>query len=127
MFSFDVYCAVLPSEWWVDSLDFNQSAAVIGATYRTSTGIVQLEEGAYCTKSAASCAERLSTLGETPFGDLTGELVLTNSTPSYAVRRSGHNACLHGLREWDDPGAVHGHCLGAAQGAQVLTASDSAR
>ena len=75
-FNVDVYCAVLPSGWYVSSFTWAQPHAVAGSvafTYKRKTAVITISEGNFC----AGCAYvDISDLGSAWFGGLPGSLKL---------------------------------------------------
>jgi hypothetical protein len=88
-FSWDVYCAVLPDGWFVDTGSFRLAdggTLVVG--YRGPGDVrIDLQEGAYCTTGGSACSPRDHELGPAPFGDRSGTLVTLgpNESDGYAV------------------------------------------
>jgi hypothetical protein len=76
-FTWDVYCAVLPDGWFVDTGSFRLAdGGTLLVTYRGPGDTrIELQEGAYCTTGGSACSPRDHDLGTAPFGDRTGELV----------------------------------------------------
>ena len=74
--SWDVYCPVLPSGWYVTTGHFDGSSG--GTIHMTMNGpsgaAIAIDEGAFCTTSADACSTHDSTIGQTVFGDLLGDL-----------------------------------------------------
>jgi len=74
--SWDVYCPVLPSGWYVTIGQFDGSGG--GTIHMTMNGpsgaAISIDEGAFCTTSADACSTHDSTVGQTVFGDLLGDL-----------------------------------------------------
>lgn len=76
-FSWDVYCAVLPEGWFVDTGSFRLAdGGTLVVTYRGPGDTrIELQEGAWCTARGSACSPRDHDLGTAPFGDRSGELV----------------------------------------------------
>jgi hypothetical protein len=73
--SWDVYCPVLPSGWFVTGGSYDGSAGTIHMAYGGPGGAtLVIDEGAFCTSSAATCSPHSTVVGTTEFGDLTGSL-----------------------------------------------------
>jgi hypothetical protein len=74
--TWDVYCPVLPSEWFVSSGSYDASGggSVAMAWKGPSNGKLQIQEGAFCTTDAATCSPHSSVVGPADFGDLPGQL-----------------------------------------------------
>jgi hypothetical protein len=75
--NFDLYCAVLPSAWYVDHGTYFRpdSGDYIDIFYKGPHGAgLEFLEGAQCTASADDCSLHLGNLGTTQFGGLTGDL-----------------------------------------------------
>jgi len=72
-----VYCAVLPGGWFVDTGNFTlRDGGQMDVTYKGPNGArFILQEGSFCTSGVSACSPRNQSLGPTPFGDLSGELV----------------------------------------------------
>lgn len=97
---FDVYCAVLPSGWYLNSGDYKTaSGGQVTVQYKGPGGAtLEVAEGAYCTTSPVACSAHVSSLGNASFGDLTGALVLTGASPvTYAI--------------YVAPGTQHGYAI----------------
>ena len=73
----DVYCAVLPSGWFVRTGSFSlRDGGKLEITYSGPQGATfSLKEGSFCTQGGAACAPQDAILGSTAFGDRTGQLV----------------------------------------------------
>ena len=97
----DVYCAVLPSHWFVQTGTYAlNSGGTIEVSY-TGPGGAQLvlDEGAFCTGGGSACAPSDPLIGPAPFGDLAGTLygqsghyvmnVNPGTTHAYAISGSG--------------------------------------
>jgi hypothetical protein len=71
-----VYCAVLPSGWFVDSGQYRQAGGGwVQISYRGPAGArFELHEGAFCA-AEDGCVPPGSDAGDAPFGDQTGTLV----------------------------------------------------
>jgi hypothetical protein len=74
-----VYCAVLPSGWFVDSGEYRRAGGGrLEITYRGPGGArLELHEGAFCT-AADGCVPSGIEVGEAPLGDQTGTLRATD-------------------------------------------------
>jgi hypothetical protein len=73
--SWDVYCPVLPSGWFVTGGSYDGSTGTIAMSYGGPGGAtLVIQEGAFCVTDAAMCAPHDTVAGTTPFGDLTGSL-----------------------------------------------------
>jgi len=72
-----VYCAVLPNGWFVDTGSWRLlGGGQLAVSYRGPNGArLALQEGVWCTSGVSACAPRNRDLGQTAFGDMTGELV----------------------------------------------------
>ena len=100
--SFDVYCAVLPATWLLQKGNYywRGSGDFIDVFYKgPGSSLIELQQGAQCTASAATCSFRLTTIGTTAFASLSGELGTygSTSTPDYVI--------------YVDPGTNHGYTL----------------
>jgi hypothetical protein len=85
---FDVYCAALPSGWYLNSGDYKTAGGgQVTVQYKGPGGAtIEIAEGAYCTTSAVTCSGHVSSLGNASFGDMAGGLALTSASPvTYAV------------------------------------------
>ena len=76
-FTWDVYCAVLPGDWFLDSGSYRLAdGGTLVVTYKGPGGArIELQEGAFCTTGGSACSPRDHDLGTAPFGDRPGELV----------------------------------------------------
>ncbi len=74
-----VYCATLPSGWFVDSGEYRQAGGGrLVIAYRGPGGArLELHEGAFCS-SADGCVPSGIEVGEAQFGDQTGALRATD-------------------------------------------------
>ena len=82
--SWAVYCAVLPSGWYVQQGSYQlDGGGQMTITYKGPAGVhLQLREGVFCS-DPSSCAPSDQVLGSTAYGDRTGTLVTLS--PGYAV------------------------------------------
>jgi hypothetical protein len=73
---FAVYCGVMPSGWFFASANYTQpNGGQLTATYKGSGGAqIVIQEGAFCTTSAAACSPHTSVIGTGHFGGLSGAL-----------------------------------------------------
>jgi hypothetical protein len=99
--SWPVYCPILPSGWVVKSGSFEGSPP--GSLQVTLEGpdgaTLKLDEGAFCTAGAASCAPHTAEIEAASFGGLAGTLDTTlagfavyvnpGTTPAYAISGTG--------------------------------------
>ena len=74
--SWTVYCAVLPTGWFVDSGQYRQAGGGwVQIAYRGPGGArLEFHEGAFCTASDG-CVPPGTESGDAPFGDKTGTFV----------------------------------------------------
>jgi hypothetical protein len=74
--SWDVYCPVLPSGWYVKTGNYSQpGGGQIQMTFKgPGTATLEVDEGAFCIGSGASCAPSLGSLGTANFADRPGAL-----------------------------------------------------
>jgi hypothetical protein len=74
-----VYCAVLPSGWFVDTGGYRQAGGGrLEITYRGPGGArLELHEGAFCP-DAGSCVPTGTESGDAALGDQTGTLIATD-------------------------------------------------
>jgi hypothetical protein len=82
---FDVYCAVLPSSWWLQSASYVLPAGgYLEAEYKNSGGAdFQIREGGWCPPDKACIAPGAS-IGSASFAGLAGTLYLNITT--YTLR-----------------------------------------
>ncbi|HEX7490271.1 MAG TPA: hypothetical protein VF337_01040, partial [Candidatus Limnocylindrales bacterium] len=73
--SFDVYCAVLPSSWWLSATEYRQpDGGYMTISYKNNSGaVITVGEGNFCA-GVATCWDSASDLGSASFGDLPGSL-----------------------------------------------------
>jgi hypothetical protein len=88
---FDVYCAVLPAGWWLQSADYQQSnSGAVNVVYKNTPGAtVSLHEGNFCA-DPSTCWVIVSTVGSASFGPVAGSLVVASATPVYGVYVGPH-------------------------------------
>lgn len=99
---FDVYCAVLPSDWSIQKTNLMESdGGQMSVLYASDAGDeIAIAEGRLCDDDALSaCADQFPDLGPASFGDLAGTmreaeegfcvLVSPHSMPAYAL--CGHD------------------------------------
>jgi hypothetical protein len=80
---FDVYCAVLPSGWWLQSSGFDQRADYLGVAYKNNAGdFFVLAEGRLCENLSHCMDGGLSIEGPASFGGLAGSLRLVANPPA---------------------------------------------
>lgn len=74
-----VYCAVLPSGWFVTSGEYRQAGGGrLEIAYRGPGGaLLELHEGAFCA-DGDGCVPSGTATGDAPFGDQTGTLIATD-------------------------------------------------
>ncbi len=74
-----VYCAVLPSGWFVqEGFDRTAGGGRLEIAYRGPGGArLELRQGAFCT-DATGCVPSGDDAGSAPFGDQTGTLIATD-------------------------------------------------
>ena len=84
--SWTVYCAVLPTGWFVDSGQYRQAGGGwVQIAYRGPGGArLELHEGAFCTASDG-CVPPGTESGDAPFGDKTGTFVALDDGGSAVV------------------------------------------
>ena len=103
--SWDVYCAVLPDGWFVETGAYRLAdGGRLDVTYRGPGGEkIEVRQGAYCTSDASACAPRDREIGSAAFGDRPGVLVALGGSekdgfavyvdagvaPSWAISGSG--------------------------------------
>jgi hypothetical protein len=83
--SFDVYCAVLPSSWWVQNTEWKgKPLTYVTISYKNAKGwLISVGEGNFCS-GAPLCWTSISDLGAASFGDRAGQLKL-RAAGQYAV------------------------------------------
>jgi len=71
---FDVYCAVLPSSWWLEQGEYTlPGGGKVTVQYKNAAGAaIIIIEGAWCTTTPAACSPHTSTIGPASFGGLSG-------------------------------------------------------
>jgi len=84
---FDVYCAVLPSTWWLEEGEYTlPNGGKVAASYKNAAGsLLRIVEGAYCTTSPAACSPHVSVIGPASFGGLAGTLDTLTSDPVWVI------------------------------------------
>jgi hypothetical protein len=81
-FKWAVYCAVLPSGWYVNTGSYLGDQLTI--SYKGPGGVsLELKEGSYCTDGESVCQPKVKELGPTLYGDQMGTLFTLE--PGYAV------------------------------------------
>ena len=81
-FKWAVYCAVLPSGWYVNTGSYLGDQLTI--SYKGPGGVsLELKEGSYCTDGETVCQPQVKELGPTLYGDQMGTLFTLE--PGYAV------------------------------------------
>ena len=76
-FTWDVYCAVLPDGWFLETGTFRQAdGGRLEVSYKGPGGArIEIAEGAWCTAGASACSPRDHEIGPGRFGDREGTLV----------------------------------------------------
>ena len=94
---FDVYCAVLPSSWWLESGALTlPNGGTVTVNYKNAAGArIGIMEGAFCTLSPADCSSRMSTIGPASFAGLPGTLVVIATGITWGI--------------YVDPGTMHAY------------------
>jgi hypothetical protein len=84
--AFNVYCAVLPSNWWVQKGSYTQpNGGFLELVYKNSSGaILTLWEGGWCPPSNA-CIAVGPAVGAASFGGLAGTLYQNGTALSLGV------------------------------------------
>jgi hypothetical protein len=91
---FDVYCAVLPSSWWLDSASYN--GPFLEVAYKNGAGaIIWMYEGAWCPPEGW-CASPGPPIGPASFDGLGGTLYSSGSTYTLQVGTAADPAYLMG-------------------------------
>lgn len=98
----DVYCPVLPAGWYTSEASYEgANGGTIHVVLRVSGGpMVEINEGAFCSTSSATCSPHESSIGKSAFGDLLGDLdalsgggfviyVNPGTTEAYRIAGSG--------------------------------------
>jgi hypothetical protein len=87
-FAWDLYCAVLPSGWFVDTGSFTLgSGGTVLLAYRNNAGgRFELKQGAWCEGAPLDCGPFDVITGSAMFGDLTGQLGKLSSSLVLYVR-----------------------------------------
>ncbi len=82
-----VYCAVLPTGWFVQAGSFSlRDGGHMEITYKGPNGaLLILDEGNVCAQGASGCAPQGQQLGTSAFGDQTGTLDALGSNDGFAV------------------------------------------
>lgn len=72
----NVYCAVLPAGWSVDTGSYHLAGGgQMVISYKSAAGgHLELREGRWCTDSANACSAHDTDIGPAPFGGEAGEL-----------------------------------------------------
>ncbi len=85
--TWSVYCAVLPSGWFVQTGSFSlRDGGRMEITYKGPGGsLLTLEEGNICENGASACAVQGQQLGSSAFGDQTGTLSAMDSSGGYGI------------------------------------------
>jgi hypothetical protein len=83
--TFNIYCAVLPSSWWLSAIEYRQpDGGYLTISYKNlSGGVITVGEGNFCA-GVATCWASASDLGTASFGDKSG-LLKQLSGGQYAV------------------------------------------
>jgi hypothetical protein len=83
--TFNIYCAVLPSSWWLSAIEYRQpDGGYLAISYKNlSGGVITVGEGNFCA-GASACWASASDLGTASFGDKSG-LLKQLSGGRYAV------------------------------------------
>jgi hypothetical protein len=72
LFTFDIYCAVLPSGWYVTNFTSEWDVPGLHFHYTDGVNLVDVYEGKICSLSATPCPGQWAALGNEAFGPLTG-------------------------------------------------------
>jgi hypothetical protein len=85
--NFDVYCAVLPSGWFLQSAAYElPNGGKLTISYKGPGGAtISVSEGAFCTTSAADCSPHVSIRGTAAFGDRPGMLDVLSTPPDVLI------------------------------------------
>lgn len=83
--TFDVYCAVLPSGWWLKAASYTvPNGGYLEVTYGSATQTFVVREGRDCPPDKA-CIAYGGPVGAASFGPLSGQLYLNSTTYSLVV------------------------------------------
>ena len=84
---FDVYCASLPSGWYLQDGAYVQAAGgKLTIDYKGPGGAtLSVAEGAFCTTSVAACSTHASIRGTASFGDKPGMLDVLTTPPDVFI------------------------------------------
>jgi len=87
MLPFNVYCAVLPAGWWLQTAEYKQpNGGFVVVSYKNTAGAtVEISQGNFCAVDPSICWAVVSTTGTASFGPLPGTLVLASATPVYGI------------------------------------------
>lgn len=85
--SWDVYCAVLPSGWFVDAGTFRlKDGGSLDVAYKGPNGArFELQEGSFCTSGLSACSPHDRVIGPAAFGDRQGGLDSLGPNLGYAI------------------------------------------
>jgi hypothetical protein len=91
LLGFDVYCAVLPSSWWLHAASYTlPNGGYLDVEYRTTSGAAfTLREGGWCPPDKV-CIAPGALIGSASFGSLAGNLYLNNTTYTLQVGTSAN-------------------------------------
>ena len=86
---FDIYCAVLPGGWWVDSGSYVlPNGGYMEAEYKNAGGAgLEIREGSWCPP-AKVCIAPGATIGPASFGGLAGTLYVNGASYTLQVGTS---------------------------------------
>ncbi len=84
---FDVYCAVLPTGWFLQTASYElPNGGKLTVSYKgPGSATLALSEGAYCVTSSAECSPHVSIRGTAAFGDKPGMLDVLSTPPDVLV------------------------------------------
>jgi hypothetical protein len=86
--AFDLYCAVLPSGWYLQEAAYQQpNGGQFTVSYKGPGGAtLSMSEGAFCTTGEAACSPHVSIRGTATFGPLPGVIdVLTTPPDAFVI------------------------------------------
>jgi hypothetical protein len=85
--AWNVYCAVLPPRWFVETGQFSlRDGGRMEISYKGPGGArLTLQEGSYCTEGLSACSPKDQSLGQAAFGDRSGGLVSLGPNSGFAV------------------------------------------
>ncbi len=97
---FDVYCAVLPAGWYLQTAAYEQpNGGKLTISYKGPGGAtLAISEGAFCTTSEADCSPHVAIRGTAAFGNKPGMLDILSTPPDVLI-------------VYVDPGTTHAYSI----------------